>query len=135
MALSAEEKMFIHKHEQKLADLGLGRDENGNICKAENVPQQTAEKEVEKPVEKEGKEDAAQKAAEARIRQVAQIYGKRNGLEGEALQEFIDKQVKEHMPQEQVVTEAPKRHTIESKMGIEDEKKNIFQKIFKGIDR
>ena len=134
-ALSAEEKMFIHKHEQKLADLGLGRDENGNICKAENVPQQTAEKEVEKPVEKEGKEDAAQKAAEARIRQVAQIYGKRNGLEGEALQEFIDKQVKEHMPQEQVVTEAPKRHTIESKMGIEDEKKNIFQKIFKGIDR
>ena len=128
-ALSAEEKMFIHKHEQKLADLGLGRDENGNICKA------TAEKEVEKPVEKEGKEDAAQKAAEARIRQVAQIYGKRNGLEGEALQEFIDKQVKEHMPQEQVVTEAPKRHTIESKMGIEDEKKNIFQKIFKGIDR
>ena len=134
-ALSAEEKMFIHKHEQKLADLGLGRDENGNICKAENVPQQTAEKEVEKPVEKEGKEDAAQKAAETRIRQVAQIYGKRNGLEGEALQEFIDKQVKEHMPQEQVVTEAPKRHTIESKMGIEDEKKNIFQKIFKGIDR
>ncbi len=138
-ALSAEEKMFIHKHEQKLADLGLGRDENGNICKAEDVPQQTAEKveekPAEKPVEKEGKEDAAQKAAEARIRQVAQIYGKRNGLEGEALQEFIDKQVKEHMPQEQVVTEAPKRHTIESKMGIEDEKKNIFQKIFKGIDR
>lgn len=121
--LSAEEKMFIHKHEQKLADLGLGRDENGNICKAENAPQQTAEKPVEKE-EKTQEVDSSRKAQEDRIRQVAQIYGKRNGLEGEALQEFIDKEVKEHMPQEQqstpepVVAEAPERHTIESKMGV-----------------